>query len=105
MIARAWRARATGEGAEAYRRHFIEEVLPALRRIDGHHGAYLFRHDRDDLVELEVVTLWESMDAIRRFSPDVETAVVEPAAQAVLRDFDAAVDHKTVVVDTATATS
>jgi heme-degrading monooxygenase HmoA len=111
MIARAWRARATGTGAEAYRRHFIEAVLPAVRSIDGHRGAYLFRHggdgdgdNRDDLVELEVVTLWESMDAIRRFAPDVEAAVVEPAAQALLRDFDATVRHKTVVVDTATGT-
>jgi heme-degrading monooxygenase HmoA len=104
MIARGWRARATGEGAEAYRRHFIEAVLPALRSIDGHRGAYLMRRERDDVVELEVVTLWESMDAVRGFSPDVETAVVEPAAQAVLLGFDTKVDYKTVVVDTATGT-
>jgi heme-degrading monooxygenase HmoA len=105
MIARVWRARATEEGAEAYRRHFIETVVPALRSIDGHRGAYLFRQDGEDLVELEVVTLWESMDAVRRFSPDVDTAVVEPEAQAVLMGFDPKVAHKTVVVDTATGTS
>jgi heme-degrading monooxygenase HmoA len=106
MIARAWRARATGDGAEAYRRHFIESVVPELRSLDGHRGAYLLRHDRDghDLVELEVVTLWESMDAVRRFSPDVGAAVVEPAAQAVLHDFDKTVGYQTVVVDTATGT-
>lgn len=105
MIARVWRARATDEGAEAYRRHFIETVLPALRSIDGHRGAYLFRQDDGDLVELEVVTLWESMDAIRAFAPDVETAVVEPAAEAVLMGFEPKVVHKSVVVDTATGAS
>lgn len=102
MIARAWRARATEDGAEAYRRHFIESVLPALRSIDGHRGAYLLRQDRDGLAHLEVVTLWESMDAVRRFSPDVDTAVVEPAAQAVLLGFDTKVGYQTVVVDAAT---
>lgn len=108
MIARTWRARATADGAEAYRRHFIESVLPSLRSIDGHRGAYLFRHDRDDLglVELEAVTLWDSMDAVRGFSgPDVDAAVVEPEAEAVLMDFDKKVGYQTVVVDTATSAS
>ncbi len=105
MIARAWRASATGDGAEAYRRHFIESVVPALRSIDGHRGAYLLRRDRDDLVELEVVTLWESMDAVRGFSPDVDVAVVEPEAQAILHDFGTTVGYQTVVVDTATGAS
>jgi heme-degrading monooxygenase HmoA len=105
MIARAWRARATEDGAEAYRRHFIESVLPGLRSIDGHRGAYLLRRERADLVELEVVTLWESMDAVRRFAQDADVAVVEPAAQAVLHDFDTKVGYQTVVVDTATGAS
>jgi heme-degrading monooxygenase HmoA len=107
MIARTWRARASADGAETYRRHFIESVLPALRSVDGHRGADLLRHDRadGDVVELEVVTLWESMDAVRRFSvPDVAVAVavVEPEAKAALGDFDTTVSCQTVVVDTAT---
>lgn len=102
MIARVWRATATPEGAEAYREHFTNSVLPTLRRLDGHRGAYLFRSDRDDLVELEVMTLWESQEAIQAFAgPDTTTAVVEPEAQAVLLSYDKTVSHRTVEVNTA----
>jgi heme-degrading monooxygenase HmoA len=103
MIARIWRATATPEGAEAYREHFTDSVLPALRRLDGHQGAYLMRRDTDGRVELEVMTLWLSLDDIRSFAgPDLTTAVVEPEARAALLDFDKTVSHQTVVVDTLT---
>lgn len=101
MIARIWRATATADGADAYRQHFAQSVLPALQRLDGHRGAYLLRRNRDGQVELQVMTLWESLDAVRRFAePDVEAAVVEPEARAVLADFDRTVAHHSVVIDT-----
>ncbi|MQA87620.1 MAG: hypothetical protein GEV03_24105 [Streptosporangiales bacterium] len=100
VIARIWHATATADGADAYREHFTGSVLPALRELDGHRGAYLLRRDRDGHVELQVITLWESLDAVRRFAgPDVEAAVVEPEARAVLTDFDAKVAHHSVVID------
>ncbi|WP_182877849.1 antibiotic biosynthesis monooxygenase family protein [Microbispora sp. H10670] len=99
MIARIWRASATPEGADGYERHFTEAVLPSLRGMAGHRGAYLLRRDTDGRVEIEVMTLWDSMDAIRRFSgEDPATAVVEPAAQAVLLGYDTTVTHHTVSV-------
>jgi heme-degrading monooxygenase HmoA len=101
MIARVWRARATAEGADAYREHFTNAVLPALRRLDGHRGAYLFRKETGETVELEVMTLWESFEAIKDFAgDDMSTAVVEPEAQAVLLAYDKTVNHRTVVLDT-----
>ena len=101
MIVRAWHATATVEGADAYREHFTRSVLPELRGIAGHQGAYLLRRDRDGRVELQVLTLWESLDAIRRFAgANLESAVVDPAAQAVLASYDTAVAHFTAVVDT-----
>lgn len=49
----------------------------------------LRRHD-----EFLVITLWDSMDAIRRFAgEDSERAVVEPEARAVLAEFDDFVRH------------
>jgi heme-degrading monooxygenase HmoA len=101
MIARVWRATATPAGAEAYRDHFTGSVLPALRRLDGHRGAYLLSQNEADRVDLEVITLWESLEAISAFAgPDATTAVVEPEAQAVLLDFDKTVSHRTVLIDT-----
>ncbi|SFQ25351.1 antibiotic biosynthesis monooxygenase [Actinomadura madurae] len=101
MIARIWRATATPEGAESYREHFADAVLPALRHLDGHRGAYLLRRDADGQVELEVMTLWDSLDAIKAFAgADMSTAVVEPEAQAALLTYDRTVTHQTVALST-----
>jgi heme-degrading monooxygenase HmoA len=101
VIARTWHATATTEDADSYREHFTHSVVPDLQQIDGYQGAYLLRHDHDGHVELQVLTLWDSLEAIRRFAgADLDSAVVEPAAQAVLATYDTTVTHHTVVVDT-----
>jgi heme-degrading monooxygenase HmoA len=100
VIFRVFHATATAEGADAYCEHFTGSVLPDLQRIDGYKGAYLLRRDHDGHVELQVLTLWDSLEAIRRFAgANLEHAVVEPAAQAVLASYDSTVTHHTVVVD------
>jgi heme-degrading monooxygenase HmoA len=100
VIVRVWRAVATRDGAERYREHFTRTVLPELGRTPGFLGAWLTRRDRDSRVELQVLTRWESPDAVRGFAGDaVETAVVEPEARAVLLEYDSTVTHHTVVVD------
>jgi heme-degrading monooxygenase HmoA len=101
VIVRAFHATATAGGADAYREHFTRSVLPALQRIDGYQGAYLLRRDHDRHVELQVLTLWDSLEAITRFAgANLDHAVVEPAAQAALASYDPTVTHHTVVVDT-----
>jgi heme-degrading monooxygenase HmoA len=106
MIVRAWHATATTEGADAYREHFTHSVLPDLQRIAGHQGAYLLRHDHDRHVELQVLTLWDSLEAISRFAgANLDNAVVEPQARAALVTYDSTVIHHTVVVDTVSADS
>ena len=68
MILRMWRAQSTVEKADEYVRHATTKVFPALRAIEGHRGADLLRHTQGDTVELVVLTLWESMDAVRKFA-------------------------------------
>jgi heme-degrading monooxygenase HmoA len=91
MIARLWRgSAASAANADAYQRHVRGKVLPELRKIAGHRGAQILRRDQEFLV----ITLWESMDAIRRFAgSDPERAVVEPEAKAVLAEYDDVVRH------------
>jgi len=49
-------------------------------------------------VEFVVLTLWDSMDAVRKFAgANPEKAVVAPDAQAVLSSFDEFVSHYEVV--------
>jgi len=99
MIMRSWKARALPRNVEAYAQHLRDSVLPALRTIPGHQGAYLLKRDAGASVELVVLTLWESMDALHQFAGNAaDEAVVEPAAQAVLESFDLLVQHYDVVV-------
>jgi heme-degrading monooxygenase HmoA len=78
VIVRAWQATATAEGADAYREHFTGTVLPELQRIDGYQGAYLLRRDHDTHVQLQVLTLWDSLAAISSFAgANPENAVVD----------------------------
>jgi mannose-6-phosphate isomerase-like protein (cupin superfamily) len=95
MIARRWTARAKGsEEAEAYVSHFEGRVRPRLEATDGFLGATVERIEADDEIEFVVVTRWESINAIRAFaSEDIDLAVVEPEARAVLSTFDSRVRH------------
>ncbi len=97
MISRMWSGRTTTENAEKYLAHLKDKVFPELRRIDGHRGASVLRRDLDEQVEFVVLTYWESMEAIREFAGnDAEAAVVDPAARAMLSDFDSTVRHHEV---------
>ena len=94
MIARTWRGRATAANASAYVRHFTETVVPQLKALPGHCGAWLMQRPLDGEVELVALTLWESRAAIEAFAGrDIGRAHVEPQARAVLSSFDDGAEH------------
>ena len=94
MIARTWRGRATAANASVYVRHFTETVVPQLKALPGHCGAWLMQRPLDGEVELVALTLWESRAAIEAFAgEDISRAHVEPQARAVLASFDDFADH------------
>jgi heme-degrading monooxygenase HmoA len=99
MILRMWRAQSTVKKADEYVRLATTKVFPLLHAIEGHRGAYLLRNKVDDfIVEIVVLTLWESMDAVRKFAgAEPNRAVVEPDARAVLTSFDDFVVHFDVI--------
>jgi GNAT superfamily N-acetyltransferase/heme-degrading monooxygenase HmoA len=99
VIVRVWRARASKDKATDYLQHAAARVFPQLRQLPGHKGALLLTKERDADVELQVLTFWDSMEAVRGFagtSPDV--AIVEPDAQAVLLEYDRSVVHYQVAI-------
>ena len=98
LILRMWKARSTVEKSVHYIQHATTRVFPALGAIEGHRGAYLLQHPVEGEIELVVLTLWESMEAIRKFAgAESERAVVEPEARAVLTSFDQKVTHFEVI--------
>jgi hypothetical protein len=61
----------------------------------------VLRRSGDPDVEITVLTLWASMDAVRAFAgADASVAVVEPEARAALNGFDTYVTHYDLVVQT-----
>jgi mannose-6-phosphate isomerase-like protein (cupin superfamily) len=96
VIARRWRAWTDDQArAEAYVAHFEGAVRPRLEATEGFVDANLERFEDDGgRTEIVVVTRWTSLEAIRAFAgDDLEAAVVEPEAQAVLAGYDPRVRH------------
>ena len=87
MIVRTWRAVAASTAdAAAYAEHLDTSVFPQLREIDGHVGAYLMQRQSDERIAVQVITVWESMRAIREFAGDApEIASSSPRHSASLR--------------------
>jgi heme-degrading monooxygenase HmoA len=98
MISRQWRGLTRAGQASAYVRHLKEETFPALRRLSGFRGASILKRDVGEGVEFLIVTEWDSLDAIRAFAgADVEVAVVPPAVQAMMIEFDRSARHYELV--------
>jgi heme-degrading monooxygenase HmoA len=102
VIARIWRAQATPAGFTAYLEHLTCRVFPLLQTIAGYRGGHVLRKRvsapadaaAPQRLEFEVITYWESFDAIRAFAgASFERAMVEPEARAVLTEFDETVRH------------
>jgi uncharacterized protein len=97
-ILRIWKGRALEGKAAEYIQHASTHVFPALRAIAGYRGAYLLRRPVGSDVEFTVLTLWESMEAVRRFAgSEPHKAVIDPEARAVLTDFDECVTQFEIV--------
>jgi heme-degrading monooxygenase HmoA len=98
MIARHWRGLVKRERADAYVEHLQSKTLPQLVQLAGFHDARVLRRDLPQGVEFLVVTIWESLDAIRAFAGnDVERAVVPPEARDMMIEYDRAARHYEVV--------
>jgi heme-degrading monooxygenase HmoA len=98
MIARHWRGLVERERADAYVEHLQSETLPQLVQLAGFLDAKVLRRELPDGVEFLVVTIWESLDAIRAFAgADVESAVVPPKARAMMIEYDGKARHYEVV--------
>jgi heme-degrading monooxygenase HmoA len=100
MIVRVWRGRVGKQNERAYIEHLTGHLFPAFRTIDGFLGGLLLKDPRGDGVDFMVITRWGSMEAIRRFAgADVTRAVVEPAAQEILIEYDRVVKHYEFVAE------
>ena len=100
MIARIWRGRTRAVDAEAYVGYLRETGLKEYGETPGNQGVRVLRRTEGAVAEFLVVSLWESMEAIRGFAGDApETAVYYPEDDRYLLEREATVAHYEVVAD------
>jgi heme-degrading monooxygenase HmoA len=100
LIARHWQGIARREDADRYIAHLQSDTFPQLASLAGFIRATILRREVAEGTQFQVVTVWESIEAIRAFSgSDAEGAVVSPAAQAMMVEFDRRAVHYEVAFD------
>jgi heme-degrading monooxygenase HmoA len=96
MISRVWYGWTTPQNADAYESLLKSQIFPGIvaRNIMGFRRIELFRRSLGDEVEFITVMWFDSLGAVKAFAGEQwETAVVPPAARAVLKRYDATSQH------------
>lgn len=96
MIGRIWYGWTAPENADAYEALLRSTIFPGIvaRRVAGFRRIELFRRPLGDEVEFVTIMWFDTRDAVKAFAgEDHETAVVPPAARALLKRFDARSAH------------
>lgn len=98
MISRQWRGLARSKRAQDYIRHLRTETFPALRRIPGFVDASILSRALATGIEFQIVTRWDSIDAIVKFAgADPEVSVVPPQVVEMMIEFDPRAKHFEVI--------
>src|SRR5919201_6099626 len=88
MISRIWHGWTKRKDADTYEGMLRADVLPGIHRVSGYQGAYLLRRDDGDEVEFVTITLFDDMEAVRRFAGvDYTKAVIHEPARRLLTHF------------------
>jgi heme-degrading monooxygenase HmoA len=79
MIARIWQARTRPGMGKPYFEYLEKTGLKEYRATAGFKDVLVLTREVDDVMEYVLITLWEDMDAVRRFAgPEPERAVYYP---------------------------
>lgn len=98
MIARTWRGATRVEDAREYVEYLRRTGFAEYRATPGNRGVFALCHVEHGRAEFQVISLWESEEAIRRFAGDpVERAVFYPEDDRFLVDRELHVHHQQVV--------
>ena len=98
MIARIWKGAVRADDADAYLEYLETTGFAEYRGTPGNRGLFALRRIVGDRCEYLLLTLWDSMDAVKGFAgEDVETAVFYPEDDRFLVDRDLTSSHYDVV--------
>ena len=106
MIARTWHGATRAQDADRYVEYLNATGLREYRATPGNQGVLALRQVHGERAEFLLITLWDSMEAVRRFAGDEpERAVFYPEDDHFLIERGERVEHYEVVHQTEAATS
>ena len=98
MIARVWAGATRADDADDYLAYLHRTGLAEYARTPGHRRTITMRRIADGRAEFLLVTLWDSLDAVRAFAgDDLDRAVFYPEDDRFLVSRDDRVRHYEVV--------
>lgn len=98
MVGRLWRGATSADDADEYLAYLRQTGLAAYAATEGHLRSIALRRIDGERAEFVLLTIWESMDAVRRFAgDDPQRAVFYPEDDRFLVSRDDRVTHFEVV--------
>ena len=99
-IARIWRGRTLASKADEYERYLISSGISKIRATLGNRGVKVLRRTEGDRTEFLVMSLWDSIDSIKRFAgDDYQKAVILPRDREYLLEVEPNVLHYEVKLE------
>jgi heme-degrading monooxygenase HmoA len=98
MIARIWRGITPAEKADAYLEYLRDTGLRAYSTVSGCRSIKVLKRVQGEHCEIMLVSLWDSMDAVREFAGEnPDRSVYYPEDDQYLLDMEPLVRHYEVV--------
>jgi heme-degrading monooxygenase HmoA len=98
MLARTWWGATRADDADHYLEYLRKTGLAEYASIPGHRRTLTFRRIAEERAEFLIISLWDSMEAVRGFAgDDPERAVFYPEDDRYLVARDEHVTHYEVV--------
>lgn len=99
MIARIWRGVTEESKADEFFDYMLRTGVKDLRATEGNLGALVLRQVNQGHAEFLLISLWKSLDAIRRFAgDDIDKAVYHSEDKKYLNKLEPKVVHYEVLV-------
>lgn len=98
MIARVWHGEVPAERADSYHEYLLGTGVADLRATPGNKGVYVMRRQKGENARFTMISLWDSIEAIRVFAgDDEEVARYYPEDADYLIDLAPRVSHYDVL--------
>jgi heme-degrading monooxygenase HmoA len=93
-IARIWRGRTLAAKADEYQSYLDKSGISRVRATPGNLGVTVLRRNDGEKTEFLVLSIWESVDAIKKFAgEDYQKAVILPRDREYLLEVEPNVLH------------